>query len=183
MNTTHVKRLVLSGLCIAMGVVLPLAFHAIPQGGSIFLPMHLPVLLCGLACGWPYGLACGALTPLLSSLLTSNPPAAYLPSMVCELAVYGLAAGILYRYLHTGKRLLDIYLQLIGAMLLGRIVYGVLNALVFSAGRYSFSIFISAAFVKAVPGIAIQLILLPAMLLLLEKIHVLEQSEQRVHRQ
>ncbi|HBN82057.1 MAG TPA: ECF transporter S component, partial [Ruminococcaceae bacterium] len=86
MKTNQTKKLTAAGMCIALGIVLPIAFHAIPNAGSILLPMHIPVLLCGLLCGWPYGLACGVLSPLLSSLLTGMPPAAYLPSMVCELA-------------------------------------------------------------------------------------------------
>lgn len=84
MKRSSTRRLVMAALCVALGVVLPMAFHSVPRGGSIFLPMHIPVLLCGLACGWPYGLACGVLAPLCSSLITGMPPAAYLPSMLCE---------------------------------------------------------------------------------------------------
>ena len=92
---SNVKKLVIAALCVAIGVALPQAFHAIPQAGQIFLPMHLPVLLCGLLCGPLYGLLCGAVTPALSSLITGMPGAAVLPSMICELAVYGLVAGVL----------------------------------------------------------------------------------------
>ena len=171
---TNAKSMVLAALCAAFGVVLPVALHSIPNAGSVLLPMHLPVLLCGLVCGPVYGLGCGLLTPLLSSLITGMPPAAVLPSMLCELATYGFAAGLLSRLLRTGRRMLDIYLQLIGAMLLGRVVYGVMNALIFSAGSYSFTAFVTAAFVTALPGIVIQLALLPAVVLLLEKAHLVE---------
>lgn len=174
MKQSPTRRLVMAALCVALGVVLPLAFHSVPRGGSIFLPMHIPVLLCGLACGWPYGLACGVLAPLCSSLITGMPPAAYLPSMLCELAAYGLIAGLLARFVHTGRRPADLYIQLIGAMLIGRVVYGVMNALVFSAGAYSMAIFLSAAFVTALPGILIQLVVLPPLVLLLEKARLLE---------
>ena len=173
-STTNVRHLVMAALCAALGVVLPVTLHSIPNAGSILLPMHIPVLLCGLVCGPVYGLGCGILTPLLSSLITGMPPAAVLPSMLCELAVYGLAAGLLSKVIRTGKRVLDLYVQLIGAMLLGRVVYGVMNALVFSAGNYSFSAFVTAAFVTALPGIVIQLVLLPAVVLLLEKAHVIQ---------
>lgn len=80
-------NLVMTGLCIAIGIVLPMAFHSVPNAGSVILPMHIPVLLCGLICGPIYGLASGILTPALSSLLTQMPPMAYLPSMLCELAI------------------------------------------------------------------------------------------------
>jgi niacin transporter len=173
MKMNQTKKLTVAGMCIALGIVLPIAFHAIPNAGSVLLPMHIPVLLCGLLCGWPYGLACGILSPLLSSLLTGMPPAAYLPSMVCELAAYGLASGFLLGVVRTGRRVSDLYLSLVGAMLFGRIVSGVLNALVFSAGSYTFPVFLSGAFVTALPGILLQLIILPPMVLLLEKAKLL----------
>ena len=74
MKQSHTKNLVLTAFCIALCIVLPMAFHAIGAGAT-FLPMHIPVLLCGLLCGWPFGAACGLIGPLLSSLLTGMPPA------------------------------------------------------------------------------------------------------------
>ena len=174
MKQFSTRRLAMAALCVALGVILPITVHSIPRAGQILLPMHLHVLLCGLACGWPFGLACGILTPLLSSLVTGMPPAAMLPAMVCELAAYGLISGVLSQVVHTGKRPADLYIQLIGAMLIGRVVYGVMNALVFSAGSYSMAVFVSAAFVTALPGIIIQLVALPPLVLLLEKARLLE---------
>jgi len=172
MKKNQTKRMVSAAVCVALGVILPVAFHSIPNAGSIFLPMHIPVLLCGLLCGWPYGLACGVLAPVLSSLITGMPPAAYLPSMVCELAAYGLLSGLFTRYIKIGNRMVSLYIALIAAMVAGRIVYGVLNALIFMAGHYAFSVFITAAFVTALPGIIIQLILIPSLVRLLEKAHL-----------
>ena len=74
-----VKRMTLAAVCVALCVVLPIAFHSIPDAGSVFLPMHIPVLICGMICGWPYGLLCGFMGPFLSSVLTGMPPVAYLP--------------------------------------------------------------------------------------------------------
>ena len=169
------RQLVLAALCVALGIVLPVAVHGIPNAGRVILPMHLPVLLSGLVCGPFWGFLCGVLTPALSSLITGMPPAAFLPAMLCELAAYGLIAGLLRRFVRTGRRTADLYIQLIGAMLLGRVVYGVMNALVFSAGEYSFKAFVSAAFITALPGIVIQLVLLPAVVLLLEKTGVIKK--------
>ena len=180
MNKNQTKQLVLTAMCIALGVVLPYAFHSIPNSGSILLPMHIPVLLCGLLLGWPYGLASGILTPLLSSFITGMPPMAYLPSMLCELAVYGLMSGLLSQFIHTKKRVIGIYIQLIVAMLMGRIVYGLLNAFIFSAGKFTFNAFILGAFVTALPGIIIQLILIPAIILILEKARVIERRPSAV---
>ena len=168
-SMTNTKRLILAGLCVALGIVLPVAFHSVANAGSIFLPMHIPVLLCGLICGWPYGLACGVLTPLLSSLITGMPPMAFLPSMLCELAVYGFVSGLLMRYVKTGKLLADLYISLVGAMLLGRLVLGLLNAVLFRAGEYSVALWTTSAFVTALPGIVIQLAVIPVLVFALKK--------------
>lgn len=167
MNKT--AQLTLAGVCVALGIVLPIAFHSIPNAGSIFLPMHIPVLLCGLICGPLYGLLCGILAPLLSSLITGMPPMAILPGMVLELAVYGLVSGLLIHSLPIKSTVTRIYIALIAAMIAGRIVSGVVNALIFHAGSYSFQIWITGAFIKALPGIIIQLILIPILVFALQK--------------
>ena len=85
MKISNIKRMTLSALCVALCVVLPIAFHVIPNAGAVLLPMHIPVLLCGLVCGWQYGLLCGILGPLVSSVLTGMPPAAILPGISVQL--------------------------------------------------------------------------------------------------
>ncbi len=166
---SSVKKSIITAVCMALCVVLPMAFHAVQNAGSIFLPMHIPVLLCGLICGWQYGLICGIIGPLLSSLLTGMPPAAYLPVMMIELAVYGLVSGFLSQRIHTGKSLLDTYISLIGAMLAGRLVAGLARALIFARGSYSFQTWAVGYFVTGLPGIIIQIVLVPAILVALEK--------------
>ncbi len=174
-NTKNqVRKLVFAGLCVAIGIVLPLAFHSVPQGGMIFLPMHIPVLLCGMAAGPVYGLLCGVLTPALSALMTGMPGAAVLPGMLCELAVYGLISGLLLKFVHTKSRAANVWIALIGAMICGRIVSGLLNALIFRAGQYSMQIWVTASFVTALPGIAIQLIVVPLLVLALERAKLVE---------
>lgn len=84
MKLTPVKKLTFTAVCAALCLVLPMAFHSIPNAGTVFLPMHIPVLLCGLICGWPFGLICGIIGPFISSVITSMPPAAMLPSMMVE---------------------------------------------------------------------------------------------------
>ena len=120
-KTVNAKNLAFCALCIALCVVLPMAFHAIANAGMIFLPMHIPVLLCGLACGWPYGLICGVLGPLLSGVLTGMPGPAVLPGMMVECGVYGLVCGLMMLRVHTGKLYADLYISQITAMLLGRV--------------------------------------------------------------
>ncbi len=171
---THVRQMVLTALFIAIGVVLPQAFHMIPNAGSVILPMHIPVLLAGLVCGPVFGLACGVLTPALSSMITGMPPMAVLPGMLCELAIYGLTAGIMAKIIKTGKPVVDIYAALITSMLAGRIAAGLVNGLIFRAGEYSMSMWLTASFVTALPGIVIQLVAIPIIIMALKKAKLIE---------
>ena len=165
---THIKKLILAAVCTALCVVVPMAFHAFPNAGQVFLPMHIPVLLCGMLCSWPLGLACGALGPALSSLITGMPLAALLPGMMVECAVYGCVSGLLLRYIRTGSRYADLYLSLVPAMLLGRVVSGIVTALILTPGL-SLAAWATASFVTGLPGIAIQLVLIPGLILGLER--------------
>ena len=157
-----IKNYIFCGLCIALCVVLPMAFHTIPNAGSIILPMHIPVLICGLICGWHFGLLCGVTGPLLSSLLTGMPPAAMLPSMMVELAVYGAVTALMMKLVKTKKIYLDLYISLITAMLAGRVAAGIVKAVMLSATGFTFKMWITAHFVTALPGILIQLLFIPS---------------------
>lgn len=170
-----VKKSIITAVCIALCVVLPQAFHAIPNAGSIYLPMHIPVLLCGLICGWPYGLLCGLAGPALSALITGMPPAAVLPGMLVECGVYGLAAGLLMQLVRTKHLYADLYISLAAAMLLGRVVSGIAKALIFSAGSYSMASWVAGSFVTALPGIIIQLALLPSIVYALMRARLIPQ--------
>ncbi|MEA5001930.1 MAG: ECF transporter S component [Christensenella sp.] len=160
------KKLVAAALCLAAGMLLPMVFHAFGGGaGQVFLPMHIPVLVCGLICGWKYGGICGFILPLLSSFATGMPPLYPIGVvMMFELCVYGIVSGLLYRKL-------NVYLALIGAMLAGRVVSGLLNTILLGmAGTpYSFEIFLTNSFVVALPGIIIQIIVIPILVMLLKK--------------
>ena len=163
------KKLVSCALCIAIGVLLPMSFHVIPNGGSVFLPMHIPVLICGLFCGTPYGLACGMITPFLSSMTTGMPPAMILPQMMIELAVYGLVTGLCSKYIPQENEMSKLYMSLIIAMLAGRIVNGFVNTFILSTQGYTLSVFMTASFITCLPGIIIQLIIVPILVRILNK--------------
>jgi len=173
MKKSSTLKLVLAGLFTAMGVGLPIAFHAFSLSGTIFLPMHIPVLLCGLICGWRYGMITGIIVPILSSFLTGMPPLYPVgAAMALELAAYGAIIGIL-----AGR--MNVIVALIGAMLGGRIVLGISNVVLMGlAGKsYTFSAFIAGAFVTALPGIILQLVLIPAIYLILDKTNILRKVE------
>ena len=160
MQFTPVKKMVFTAACAALCLILPMAFHAIPNAGSVILPMHIPVLLCGLVCGWPYGGVCGVIGPFLSGILTGMPPAAMLPGMMVECAVYGFTTGLLMKHIRTGRSLADLYISLICAMAAGRIAAGFAKAWIFTPGISPFA-WVTTSLVTGIPGIAIQLVLMP----------------------
>ena len=167
---SYVKKSIITALCITLCIVLPMAFHSIANdAGKIFAPMHIPVLLCGLICGWPFGLMCGITGPLLSSLITGMPPMPYLPGMMIELAVYGLIAGLIMQLVRTKETYLDLNIALLTAMIMGRLVAGAASALIFARGKYSINKWVGSYIITALPGIVIQIILIPSIVFALEK--------------
>lgn len=161
---SKLHRLTYTAVCITLGVVLPLAFHAIPNGGRIFLPMHIPVYLAGLVLGPLSGVACGLVVPVLSSLITGMPVPGLLPAMMVELTMYGLVSGLLSQWVKRFSPWLNIFIALIGAMVIGRVIAGTAQALIFSAG-YSWQAFASGYLITGIIGIVIQLILIPPVVL------------------
>lgn len=163
----NVKSIVLTGLFIAIGVILP---RLLPLGsGMMLLPMHIPVLLCGLLCGIPYGIICGLVVPLISHFTVGMPQVPMLYAMLFELAAYGAVAGLVMKApvkSYYGRVQISLYV----AMLLGRIVFGAVNALIFNIGDYSLNAWLTASFVTAAPGIVIQVVLIPPVVLAVNKI-------------
>lgn len=164
---SSVKKAAICAFCIALCFVLPLAFHALGLGGA-FSPMHIPVLLCGLICGWPYGLFCGIAGPVLSSF-SGMPSPLQLIYFVPELAAYGFFAGLLFSRIRTKRVLADLYLSLLPAMLLGRVIGGAAQAAFYlsTARDWSPAIWAAGYLAGTAPGIAVQLVLLPALYLAL----------------
>ncbi|MFW5668110.1 MAG: ECF transporter S component [Acetivibrio ethanolgignens] len=181
MKNSKSYPMILAGLFVALGIVLPSATGGIPLIGQKLLPMHLPVLLSGFVCGPFWGLLCGALTPLLRSILLGMPvmfPVAV--SMAFELAAYGFLSGLLYHWFSkvlAGRQVFTIYAALVGAMLGGRVVMGIANTILYGVAKtgYTWQLFVAGAFVNALPGIIIQLILIPALVLTLKKAEIIRE--------
>lgn len=164
--------LIQAAMFLAIAFILPFFTGQIPQFGSMLCPMHFPVLLCGFICGWPWGLITGFCAPLLRSLILGMPP--LFPKAVCmafELAAYGAVAGIFHKILPAKKW--SVYVSLLLAMLTGRIVYGLSMFICMHATGHSFGIalFLAEAFTNALPGIILQLILIPVIVMLEERSH------------
>lgn len=179
MKHEEIKKNIITGLCIALGVIIPIAFHSIPNGGQIFCPMHLPILLCGLICGWQYGLLCGIVTPMISSLITGMPIPPMLPSMAVELAIFGIVSALMIKYANIGNEYLRLYASLITAMVSGRIAASIVQALFFSMGQ-TIKMLAITHFVTCLPGIVIQLILIPAVYIALLKTGVITQQHSNM---
>lgn len=176
-RTSSLYRTTLAALCLALCIVLPIGLHSIPKAGALLSPMHIPVLLCGIICGPYYGLLCGILGPILSSALTGMPVPAKLPGMIIELAIYGLASGLILTILKKGNQLLQIYISLLAAMLLGRIVAGITQAFLFVGASYTWEAWATSYFVTSFPGILVQLILIPIIYFALQRTHLLPEDK------
>ena len=164
------RKLTFSALYLAIALVLPFITGQIPEIGAMLSPMHIPVLLCGFVCGWPWGMAVGLIAPMLRSVLFGMPtmyPTAI--AMTFELAVYGALTGILYKILP--RRTWSVYVALILAMIGGRIVWGAAQyVLLLARGTpFTLKLFLAGAVINAIPGIILHIVLIPLLVIVLEK--------------
>ena len=167
---THLRKLTLAAMFLALGLVLPMLTGQIPTIGNMLLPMHLPVFLCGLICGWQYGGAVGFICPLLRYAIFSMPPMPQGIGMAFELAAYGLIVGLVYG-LSRWKCVYSLYRSMIIAMIGGRIVWAIARMIMVGAANIPFGweTFVSSGFVTAIPGILLQLVLIPVIMIALDK--------------
>ena len=110
---------------------------------------------------------------VLSGVLTGMPSPAVLPGMMVECGVYGLVSGLMMQLVHTKKLYADLYISQITAMLLGRILSGVCKALIFAPATFTVAAWATTSFVTGLPGIVIQLVLLPTLVVALTKARLL----------
>ena len=169
-RNNSIFNMVLAAMFLAMAYVLPFFTGQIPEIGSMLCPMHIPVLLCGFICGWPWGLAVGFIAPLLRSAILGMPP--LFPSAVCmafELATYGAMTGLFYRWFPKKKGF--IYVSLLSAMIAGRLVWGLamLVCTGVKGGSFGAAAFLAGAVTNAIPGIILQLVVVPVVVMLLER--------------
>ena len=177
MKNKKLLNLILAALFLGIGLVLPLLTGQIQKFGNMLLPMHIPVLLCGFICGPQFGLLVGAILPIMRSLIFSMPvmyPNAV--SMAFELAAYGFISGFLFTRAKS-QNLRSIYFSLVAAMLGGRLVWGIAQTVLLGLGGFTVKMFVAGAFLNAVPGIIIQLVLIPAIMVALDKTHLVPMKK------
>ena len=174
-SSVQIRKLTYSALYLAIALVLPFLTGQIPEIGSMLCPMHIPALLCGFVCGWPWGLAVGFVSPLLRSLLFGMPTAYTAAAMAFELAAYGAVSGILYRIFP--RRNWSVYVTKKGLpfreayMIVGRLVWGGVQFVMAGLQHTAFdrSLFLAGAVTNALPGILVQIILIPILVITMEK--------------
>lgn len=166
-----INKLTLSAMFLALAYVMPFLTGQIQQIGSKLCPMHIPVLLCGFFCGAPWGLVVGFIAPILRSFTLGMPP--MFPNAFCmafELATYGLISGWLHNKLPN--KIVNVYISLLGAMVSGRLVWGIIMfcCMGFDASKFGLSAFLTGAVLNAVPGIIVQIFLIPVLVITIGKI-------------
>ncbi len=174
-----VFTMVLAAMFLAIAYILPFFTGQIKQIGSMLCPMHIPVLLCGFICGWPWGLAVGFIAPLLRSTVLGMPQ--FFPTAVCmafELATYGAMTGLFYRWFP--KKRVFLYASLLSAMVVGRLVWGLAMVVCtgIKGGSFGIATFWAGAVVNALPGIVLQIVLVPVVVMLLERAMGFEKNRQ-----
>ena len=175
-TNSKVYKTVLSGMFLAMAQLLPFLTGQIPEIGKALSPMHIPVFLAGFFVGPVYAAVVGFIAPLLRAILFGMPvlfPSA--TAMAFELATYGAVSGLLYQALSNKK--INIYVSLIGAMLAGRIVWGAVMFFLMGIGKAEFGIqkFLAGAFLNAVPGIILHILLIPILVMALRRYTIKNQ--------
>ena len=170
LNTIRIQKLVIAAVCLALCMVLPFLTGQIPEIGSMLSTMHIPVLLCGFICGPAWAAVVGAIAPLLRFMLFGMPPLFPVGVSMCvELATYGAVSGALNMLLP--RKAGSVYVSLIAAMLAGRVVWGVVRWVLSGVTEVAFTwaAFMAGAFVEAIPGIILHIVLIPLIVLALQK--------------
>lgn len=163
------KKLTMSAMIVAIGIILPILIRMIPNGGVLFSPMHIAPLLAGLAVGPVYGVVVGVLCPILNSMISGMPQGLTLIAMCFELPTYGLVSGLLMMVLKDKNSKIQVYTSLVIAMLVGRIVGGIVQATLLGTQNYSLKIWATSYFVSTAPAIVIHIILIPIVYFALKK--------------
>lgn len=168
-NQNKLFKMILAALFLALSYVMPFLTGQIPEIGAMLCPMHIPVLLCGFVCGWPWGLAVGFVAPLFRSLTLGMPT--LFPKAICmafELAAYGAFSGLMHKLLP--KKRPYIYCSLLISMIVGRLVWGaaMLICTGINGSGFTLAAFFAGAVTNAIPGIIVQIVLIPILVMVLD---------------
>ena len=178
MSPVKTQKLTIAAVCLALCLLLPLLTGQIPTIGSMLSPMHIPVYICAFLAGPLYGGLVGAIAPLLRNIIFGMPP--FYPvaiAMAFELCEYGIIAGLIYIFTKKHMKLSEsVYLTLVIAMILGRIVFGAAMyvLLMLKSQSYTFDAFINATTLSSIPGIVLHFLIVPPVVLATERSGILK---------
>jgi hypothetical protein len=165
MDRSELRQIPLAALFAALGVVLPPIFHVFGLG-STFLPMFLPVMLGSMLLSWKFALVLAIFAPLTSWLLTGMPPLVppILPLMLAELVLLALICSVLHVHLQR-----SVWFTLLIAIIADRLL--LFFMVTFAASWLSLdpAVFSIALVVSGLPGIVLQLLVIPLALKLLQQ--------------
>lgn len=169
----RVEKIVICVFFIALGVLLMPLYHMANLIDRLII-LNFAVLICGLTLGWQYGLVCGMLTPLairlfLREMLVFYPDGL---SLMIELSVCGLASGIIYSFNVIKNNVLNIYFALVTTILIERVVGGlfkIINYAISDMGIYGIKDLIRDFFITPIYGILLQIMFIPAIVIMYEK--------------
>jgi len=166
---TVIRDLTIASLCLAVALVLPFFTGQIPAIGAMLCPMHIPVLICAYLCSWQWAALVGFMAPFIRFALFSMPPMPFGIAMAFEMATYGAVAALMYRLLPKKKA--GIYISLITAMIAGRVVWGAARMIIagVTQSEFTWSLFIGGALLEAIPGIILQSILIPVIVMAVKR--------------
>jgi len=166
---SNIKEMTIAAMCLAIAMLLPFLTGQIPTIGAMLSPMHIPVLLCAFFVNWKWAALVGFTAPLLRFAIFSMPPMPFGIAMAFEMATYGLVVSLMYNALP--KKKINIYVALITGMILGRIVWGAARLVIAGVTQSAFTwqLFIGGALLEAIPGIVLQLVLIPIIVMAVKK--------------
>ena len=165
-----ILNLTISAMLLALAMFLPFLTGQIPQFGRMLSPLHIPAMLAGFILPLPWAVSLAFIIPIVRSLIFSMPPMVPMAvTMAFELATYALVIGLIYK--RPAKSYFSILIALIPAMVIGRIVYALVFFIVMSltAGTFNLSVVITGLTVEGLPGVIVQLLIVPPIVFAVEK--------------
>lgn len=157
---SKVKKAMITAVCVALCVVLAMAFRAFPGGGAVYGPLMLPVLVCALACGVRCGVLCALLALPLSAVINASPTVALFLPVLVECLCCAVTAGLIASHAPQFDEK-KVYPATLLGLLVARIAGGVVEAALFAPGLPAFGVYAAAYIVSGVPGLVVMLVLVP----------------------
>lgn len=151
------QKITASALIVAMGILVPIFFHALGLG-SAFLPMFWPLVIGCFFLPFYLAVLTGILTPVLSFIITGMPPISP-PILFLLIVQLGVLTGIIN--LVYNRTRLGIFFSLLIAILIERCVLYVLVVPLSSMLGLPPKLASAAIVIQGLPGVFLILAIIP----------------------